>query len=115
MKTVLTLLVIVFLLICFSTPLFAKAEEHGEKSISIFLSIPFILMLTSIAIVPLKWEHWWENNWNKLLIALTLGIPMGIYFVFFSFFSANHSEEYEKIRQNCFGKTPYYPEKTFTS
>lgn len=46
---------------------------------------PFILMLTSIAVIPLVRGHWWENNWNKLIISGILGIPMGIYIFFNDF------------------------------
>lgn len=41
--------------------------------------LPFILMLISIAVFPLFWNHFWENNKNKLIIALILSIPVVIY------------------------------------
>ena len=95
MRPALVVFLIIALIIGFSTSVFAQEEGHGEKNISIFYSIPFVLMLASIAIVPLKWEHWWESNWNKLKIALVLGIPMGIFFVFFDFHTFQHTlEEY---------------------
>jgi len=42
--------------------------------------IPFILMLLCIAVLPLTFEHWWESNLHKLIIAVILGAPMAIYF-----------------------------------
>ncbi|MFC1554603.1 sodium:proton antiporter [candidate division KSB1 bacterium] len=89
----------VMLLTVFVSDIFGQEpgqeSEHGEKSLSIFYTIPFVLMLLSIAIVPLKWEHWWENNNNKLLIALVLGIPVGVFFFFFDTHKFQHTiEEY---------------------
>jgi Na+/H+ antiporter NhaD/arsenite permease-like protein len=37
---------------------------------------PFILMLLSIAIVPLIVPHWWEKNTNKLLLSIAASIPV---------------------------------------
>lgn len=43
---------------------------------------PFVCMLIAIAIFPLIHGQWWENNKNKALVSLVLGIPVGIYFLF---------------------------------
>lgn len=43
--------------------------------VPIYSLIPFILMLLSIAILPVVSEKFWESNRNKLLISLILGIP----------------------------------------
>jgi len=95
MRAALLIFSIILLIIVLNTPVFAQEAAQGEKSISIFLSIPFVLMLACIAIVPLKWEHWWESNWNKLIIALVLGIPIGIFFIFFDTHTFQHTlEEY---------------------
>lgn len=40
--------------------------------------IPFGLMLLMIAIGPLVAEHWWENNRNKLIVSLVLGVPVAV-------------------------------------
>src|SRR5215831_9929572 len=37
---------------------------------------PFILMLLSIAVVPLIVPHWWEKNTNKLLLSIAASIPV---------------------------------------
>ena len=60
----------------------AASAGHEASAPPLFSVIPFILMLLSIAIIPLKWEHWWEDNNNKLKVAMILGIPMGVYFAF---------------------------------
>lgn len=49
--------------------------------IEIWALIPFVLMLTSIAVLPLVAEHWWENNLHKLYVALGLALPASIYLV----------------------------------
>ncbi|MFA9392238.1 MAG: sodium:proton antiporter [Prolixibacteraceae bacterium] len=53
--------------------------DHGHiESIPLWLSIPFIIMLLFIAIGPLFFHHWWEENKNKLIVSLALGIPVAI-------------------------------------
>lgn len=53
--------------------------DHGIiESTPIWLSIPFIVMLLFIAIGPLFFHHWWEENKNKLIVSLVLGIPISI-------------------------------------
>lgn len=42
---------------------------------------PFVLMLAAIAVFPLAYNHWWEHNRNKLIIAVTLSIPIAIYLI----------------------------------
>lgn len=53
-------------------------SEHVIE-ISLLSIIPFILMLGSIAVFPLFWNHFWEDNRNKLKIAIILSIPTIIY------------------------------------
>lgn len=55
-----------------------KTEIHYVSILSI---IPFVLMLGAIAIFPLTWNHFWEKNKNKLIIALILSIPTVIYLI----------------------------------
>lgn len=52
---------------------------HATHDVPIYLLIPFVLMLGSIAVLPLVANHFWESNRNKLLIALGLGIPTAIF------------------------------------
>jgi Na+/H+ antiporter NhaD/arsenite permease-like protein len=37
---------------------------------------PFVLMLLSIALIPLLMPHWWDRNTNKLLLSLAVSIPV---------------------------------------
>lgn len=46
--------------------------------------LPFVLMLGSIAVFPLISGRIWDKNFNKLIVALILGIPTGIWLL------ANH-------------------------
>lgn len=50
-------------------------------NIPLWTSIPFVLMLLSIAIIPLVAEKWWEHNKNKLLVGAILSIPVVIYMI----------------------------------
>ncbi|GBF50625.1 Na+/H+ antiporter [Leptospira ryugenii] len=54
-------------------------SSHGEsvhQELPYWSVIPFVAILLSIAILPIashKTEHWWENNNNKLMLAVGLG------------------------------------------
>jgi Na+/H+ antiporter NhaD/arsenite permease-like protein len=51
-------------------------DHHKGEELPYWSVIPFVLILLSIAILPIAshaTEHWWENNNNKLLIAIILG------------------------------------------
>lgn len=43
--------------------------------------IPFVIMLLMIAVGPLLFHHWWEQNKNKLIVSLVLGVPTAIYLI----------------------------------
>lgn len=51
------------------------------ESIPLWASIPFLIMLAMIAVGPLLFHHWWENNRNKLIVSVALGIPVAIYLI----------------------------------
>lgn len=53
--------------------------ESSLHSVPIITLLPFVLMLLSIAVFPLFWNHFWEKNKNKLIIAIILSIPVVIY------------------------------------
>ncbi len=59
--------------------------EHAHPYISLFSLLPFVLMLLSIAIFPLFWNHFWEKNKNKLIVAIILSIPVIIYLLISGF------------------------------
>lgn len=49
------------------------------EQVDLYASLPFAIMLLFIAIGPLFFERWWENNRNKLIVALALSIPTFFY------------------------------------
>lgn len=53
--------------------------ESNSASISLWSILPFIFMLASIAVFPLFWNHFWEKNKNKLIVAIIFSIPTIIY------------------------------------
>ncbi len=57
---------------------------HSTTDIPLFALLPFVLMLGSIAVLPLAATHFWEKNRNKLLISVLLSMP-AIFFLI-----ANH-------------------------
>ncbi len=55
--------------------------DHTAFSVPILSLVPFLLMLLSIAIFPLFWNHFWEKNINKLIVAIILSIPIVIFLI----------------------------------
>ena len=55
----------------------APIDSHHQ--ISALATTPFILMLASIAVLPLFFAQFWENNRNKLLVACVLSAPAAAY------------------------------------
>ena len=51
--------------------------DSNSASISLWIILPFIFMLASIAVFPLFWNHFWEKN--KLIVAIIFSIPTIIY------------------------------------
>ncbi|MCK9451885.1 MAG: sodium:proton antiporter [Bacteroidales bacterium] len=56
--------------------------DHHLEVIPLWASIPFAIILLFIAIGPLFFHHWWENNRNKLIVSLVLGIPVSIWLIY---------------------------------
>ena len=54
-------------------------EHTLQVDIPLLSLLPFVLMLLSIAVFPLFWNHFWEKNKNKLYVAIVLSIPVIIY------------------------------------
>ncbi len=53
--------------------------EDFTVNVPLFTAIPFLLMLLSIAVLPLFWNHFWEKNKNKLIVAIVLSALIVIY------------------------------------
>ncbi len=73
-------------------------ESH--YTIPIIALLPFVLMLASIAVFPLFWNHFWEKNKNKLLISVLLSIPIII-------FLAASNLTYELVETMLFDYVPF--------
>jgi Na+/H+ antiporter NhaD/arsenite permease-like protein len=54
--------------------------EHGHD-IPLYALAPFILMLGSIAVLPLVAHRFWESNKNKLIISVILGVPTAVWLI----------------------------------
>ncbi len=48
----------------------------------ILFSLPFILLLAGLAILPLAFPHFWENNRNKAIVSIGLGLPIAGFFLY---------------------------------
>ena len=53
-------------------------HQSNVVDIPLWLSVPFMAMLLFIAVGPLLFNHWWENNRNKLIVSLALGVPVSL-------------------------------------
>jgi Na+/H+ antiporter NhaD/arsenite permease-like protein len=44
--------------------------------------VPFVLLLAAIAVLPLipATSHWWESNWNRFVVAMSLGLVVLAYY-----------------------------------
>lgn len=67
------------------TALHALAAQEAHATLGELLPVwtmaPFLLLLLSIAMLPLTVPRWWEHNRNKAIVALTLGLAFAAYIV----------------------------------
>ncbi len=71
--------------------------EH-QATVPLYSLIPFILMLGSIAVLPLVAYDFWESNKNKLIVSLILGIPTTVWLLLMGFtHELEHSMVYDYI------------------
>jgi Na+/H+ antiporter NhaD/arsenite permease-like protein len=66
------------------------SEQHGIYQFFAGISAPlaglfvapFVLLLLSIAVLPLVAGHFWEKNRNKAVISLIFGLPVAAFFIY---------------------------------
>jgi Na+/H+ antiporter NhaD/arsenite permease-like protein len=58
-----------------------NAHELGP-SLSLWAVVPFAGLLLSIALLPLRAPHFWENHKNKALVAFLWSLPIAIFLLF---------------------------------
>jgi Na+/H+ antiporter NhaD/arsenite permease-like protein len=51
-------------------------SEVESVAFPVWSIAPFLLMLLSIAVVPLVYPKWWDRNTNKLLLSFAMSIPV---------------------------------------
>jgi Na+/H+ antiporter NhaD/arsenite permease-like protein len=71
--------------------LFLLPAENLGTTLPMWSIIPFVLMLLSIAILPLTHPHWWESNRHKAFVSAALGVPVVIYFLFLDYHQLIHT------------------------
>jgi len=54
----------------------ASGGDHEKFVPEMIWVLPFVLMLGSIAVLPLVAEHWWHSNKNRFLVAVVCGLPV---------------------------------------
>jgi Na+/H+ antiporter NhaD/arsenite permease-like protein len=58
-----------------------NAHELGQ-TMSLWAVVPFVGLLLSIALLPLRAPHFWESHKNKGLVAFLWSLPVAAYFLF---------------------------------
>jgi Na+/H+ antiporter NhaD/arsenite permease-like protein len=58
-----------------------NAHDLG-RSLSLWAVVPFVGLLLSIALLPLRAPHFWESHKNKGLVAFLWSLPVAVYFLF---------------------------------
>ncbi|MCX5903268.1 MAG: sodium:proton antiporter [Proteobacteria bacterium] len=59
------------------------AQEHLGKMLSYWSVLPFIVILLSIAIIPLLQGEWWESHLNKGTVSVLCSLPIMAYLISF--------------------------------
>lgn len=53
-----------------------------EASVPLYICLPFVIILLSIAIMPLTFAGFWEKNRNKAIVAAVVSVPVLIYLLY---------------------------------
>lgn len=61
----------------------ADAQEHLGTMLSYWSVLPFIIILLSIAIIPLLHGGWWESHLNKGTVSILCSLPIMAYLISF--------------------------------
>jgi Na+/H+ antiporter NhaD/arsenite permease-like protein len=57
-------------------------EVELGAALALESTLPFLLLLSAIAVLPLCAGHWWERNRSKTLVVLLLSLPVVAYLLF---------------------------------
>ena len=74
-----------------------QAAATDISQLPAWTMVPFVLMLLMIAIGPLVAEHWWEDNYNKLIVSILLGVPTAVYLMSAYGMQGVHALEHQVI------------------
>jgi Na+/H+ antiporter NhaD/arsenite permease-like protein len=69
----------------FLWPATARAADGGPLDLPIWSVAPFVLLLLTIAVLPLVASHWWHSNVHRALVAAGFALPVAIYLIFVQF------------------------------
>lgn len=57
----------------------ATAHDTIGSQLSLATTLPFVILLLCIAVLPLACGHWWEHNRNKGIVVAVLSLPLVAY------------------------------------
>ena len=76
---------VIFLIFDYVSVSMAEEISHSLQALGNILpfwtAFPFLLLLLSIAILPLVIPHWWEHNRNRAVITASIAIPFAAYLI----------------------------------
>jgi Na+/H+ antiporter NhaD/arsenite permease-like protein len=55
--------------------------EGACRELGLYLIIPFVAWLLTIALAPLLTPHFWEKNWRKAVLGLPFALPVLVYYI----------------------------------
>ncbi|MCS6978359.1 MAG: sodium:proton antiporter [Gemmatales bacterium] len=59
----------------------ADVGEHHDLDLPWWSILPFIILLLTIAFLPLVASHFWEPNKNKAIVTAIIAVPLAIYLI----------------------------------
>ncbi len=64
------------------TPVAAMASEGAVNyHVPVYAILPFVLLLLCIAIMPLKFPHFWESNAKKAIVVAVVSAPILVFYL----------------------------------
>ncbi len=70
----------------------AGHDGHDLAShMGVYWVVPFVLLLLSIAVLPLVAHHWWESLRNRAIVSFGLSLPVAIYLMMYGRHDLAHS------------------------
>lgn len=54
----------------------------ANYAVPVYAVVPFVLLLLCIAVMPLKFPHFWENNSRKAIVVAVISLPILVFYLY---------------------------------